>query len=195
MGRVTKSTLQEDRLWHEALGPVRGWGRLCPGEGLKSSEAGGRGRAGAVWESASGLWVAHLGGQCPGVPWQPCGEGIGRAREAGWGRSSWPGPRCLACPCSARLDLRLRAGAFCLLWRGCPLANLRMSLKFHGLPLSGGPSATALSCVHAVPRRVSRWQRLPRCHSSERASCSRQDRLAGPDSCWLGRRQIEFTSK
>lgn len=56
---------------------------------------------------------------------------------------------------------RFHAGAFlALLLKGCFLANLRMSLKFHGLPLSGVPLAMTSSPVCALPRCVSRWRAL-----------------------------------
>lgn len=43
---------------------------------------------------------------------------------------------------------RLHAGAFLALHlKGCFLANLSMSLKFHGLPLSGGPLALTSSRI------------------------------------------------
>lgn len=61
------------------------------------------------------------------------------------------------------------------------LANLRMLLKFHGLPLSGGPLAvTSIEpdlCLAQVCLPLAGPS--PRCHRNQR-SWSWQDRLAGP---------------
>lgn len=184
LGREDESTSCENRLWHGLVmggGPVL-WGGLLGEQNWKQSCAGAAQEVG-VWETPVG---GHFGGPWPGGAqaafWGDGGSGAGCFPS--WG--SWLGEEWAAQP-----DWRL--STLCLTGRS--LAKLRMSFKFHGRPLSGGPLAIPRGCVCGLPGGA-RW-RTRLLDATE----TRDDPVAGgtgwpgPDTCWLGRCQNEFTSK
>ena len=95
---------------------------------------------------------AEVGG--PGRVWGPLWAGPPRSTVTGRWEAGGEGP-----VHPSRGFLGSGAGArLALPWKGRFSANPRQSLKFHGLPLSGGPLALTSSLVRATLRGVSRWQ-------------------------------------
>lgn len=115
-------------------------GPFALGRGFQGNETGGRGPAGVAQDPEFGRSL------CAHVPRGAVTRGYPRSRGGRWCRppppqGSWLGGQVAHLSPAAQSDWRCPVptqGASCSPLKRMPPANLRTSLKFHGLPLSGG---------------------------------------------------------